>query len=147
MKRIYFICLIAGMAISSCSRLNDDFDPYDITESLKDLSGVWKIESVTRNDVDITNAIDISNFSLNLNADGTYTIDNYLPFVVRESGVWTTDNPQYPFKLIFKENGTEQGMDVELKYPIVNGERKLSITLSPGCESNHYMYQMKRTSK
>ena len=146
-KIIYAIIVLAGGIFASCSTFNDDTDPYGAVEGMKDLSGAWKIENVTRNNIDITRAVDFSQFTLHLLADGTYHIDNYLPFVVRQNGTWGIDDPQYPFNLSFKENGQGENMTVELKYPISNGERKLFITLSPGCSSNKYVYQLIRTSK
>lgn len=144
---IFALILLAAAVFASCSTFSDDTHPYGAVEGRKDLSGAWKIESVTRNNIDITPSVDFSQFTLHLLADGTYHIDNYLPFVVRQNGTWAIDDPQYPFNLSFKENGQAEPMTVELKYPISNGERRLFITLSPGCSSNKYVYQLIRTSK
>lgn len=130
--------LLLGM--TSCSTT----DAFDVEEATKDISGVWKLKSVSRNGIDITNDMDFSQFALNLNADGSYTIDNYLPFVVKENGTWGTDDPKMPFQLSFKEENTKDLVNVELNYPIVNGERSLTIKLSPGCYSNTYTYQLQR---
>ena len=126
----------------SCSTI----DAYDVDESVKDISGVWKLQMVSRNGIDITESMDFSQFTLNLNNDGTYTIDNYLPFVVKENGIWNTDNPTMPFQIVFKEESKSEPVKVELNYPIVNGSRSLTIKLSPGCYSNTYVYQLIRTS-
>ena len=126
----------------SCSTI----DAYDVEESVKDISGVWKLQMVSRNGIDITESMDFSQFTLNLNNDGTYTIDNYLPFVVKENGIWNTDNPTMPFQIVFKEESKSEPVKVELNYPIVNGSRSLTIKLSPGCYSNTYVYQLIRTS-
>ena len=126
----------------SCSTI----DAYDVEESVKDISGVWKLQLVSRNGIDITESMDFSQFTLNLNSDGTYTIDNYLPFVVKENGIWNTDNPTMPFQIVFKEESKSEPVKVELNYPIVNGSRSLTIKLSPGCYSNTYVYQLIRTS-
>ena len=126
----------------SCSTI----DAYDVEESVKDISGVWKLQMVSRNGIDITESMDFSQFTLNLNNDGTYTIDNYLPFVVKENGIWDTDNPTMPFQIVFKEESKSEPVKVELNYPIVNGSRSLTIKLSPGCYSNTYVYQLIRTS-
>ena len=126
----------------SCSTI----DAYDVEESVKDISGVWKLQMVSRNGIDITESMDFSQFTLNLNSDGTYTIDNYLPFVVKENGIWNTDNPTMPFQILFKEESKSEPVKVELNYPIVNGSRSLTIKLSPGCYSNTYVYQLIRTS-
>jgi len=149
MKKILKLALfsfLTAIAITSCSAFSDDSDPYGGTEAAKNLSGVWKLKTVTRNSIDITSLMDFSKFTLNLNSDGTYTIDNYLPFIVRESGTWAIDNPQYPFLISFKESSANASVDVELSYPVVNGSRALSITHSPGCYSNSYTYTLERVS-
>lgn len=144
--KLAFCSLLTVLAMTSCSTFSDDSDPYGGTEAAKDLSGVWKLKTVTRNSIDITSLMDFSKFTLNLNSDGTYTIDNYLPFIVRESGTWAIDNPQYPFLISFKESSANASVDVELSYPVVNGRRALSITHSPGCYTNTYTYTLERVS-
>ncbi len=144
--RLTFAGLMGIMLMSSCSTFNDDSDPYGAQEAAKNLSGVWKLKTVTRNNIDITKQMDFSKFTLHLNEDGTYKIDNYLPFVVREEGQWATDDLFYPFILSFKENIANAPIEVELNYPIVDGERALSITHSPGCYSNSYTYTLYRVS-
>ena len=139
-KYTFILMLISIMV--SCSTI----DAYDVEESVKDISGVWKLQMVSRNGIDITESMDFSQFTLNLNSDGTYTIDNYLPFVVKENGIWNTDNPTMPFQIVFKEESKSEPVRVELNYPIVNGSRSLTIKLSPGCYSNTYVYQLIRTS-
>lgn len=140
------IVLVIVCMLASCSTFNDDTDPFSSNEAVKDLSGTWKISAVTRNGVDIMAEMDFTQFSLNLSADGTYSINNYLPFVVRKDGTWKTDDPHYPFVLSFQESGAESPTEVELKYPISDGKRKLYISLSPGCYSNTYVYQMERVT-
>ncbi len=145
LTRVAVACLTALVA-ASCSTFSDDTNPYGGKEAVKDLSGVWKLKTVTRNSIDITTQMDFSKFTLNLNSDGSYSIDNYLPFIVRENGTWCTDDPAYPFMLSFKEQTANASIDVELSYPIVNGKRALSITHSPGCYSNTYTYTLERVS-
>lgn len=149
MKKLLTMAVVACMTalmMTSCSAFSDDSDPYDGTEAAKNLSGVWKLKTVTRNSIDITSFMDFSKFTLNLNTDGTYTIDNYLPFIVRENGTWAIDDPSYPFLLSFKEQSANAALDVELSYPVVNGSRALAITLSPGCFTNTYTYTLERVS-
>ena len=134
------------MAVAACSSFNDDSDPYHVSEATKDLSGTWKISTATRNGTDITAVVDFSQFALHLNTDGTYTLENYLPFVARHDGTWSIDDPKYPFKLFFTEAGSQDTTHVEMNYPIQNGARELLIKLSPGCGSNTYTYTMVRTS-
>lgn len=114
-------------------------------ETHKDLSGIWKLGKVTRNGIDITEMMDFTQFSLNLKEDGSYVIENYLPFVVKNTGKWKVDDPLYPFHLIFEEEGeTAEDVSVEIEYMIVDGKRSLSIEQRPGCFSNSYTYVFDR---
>ena len=79
-KMLSMILIVGGLV--ACNAFSDSTDPYAATEALKDLSGVWKLKSVVRNDVDITKEMDFTQFALHMNSDGTFHIDNYLPFVV-----------------------------------------------------------------
>ncbi len=149
MKRLLTRVVVASLtvlAVASCGTFSDETNPYGGKEALKDLSGVWKLKTVTRNGIDITTQMDFSKFTLNLNSDGSYFIDNYLPFIVRENGTWCTDDPACPFMISFKEQTANASIDVELSYPVVNGKRALAITHSPGCYSNTYTYILERIS-
>jgi hypothetical protein len=42
--------------------------------------------------------------------------------------------------ITFTENGSEQAVEVGIQYPIADGARRLSITHSPGCSDNKYVY-------
>ncbi|MGI6242232.1 MAG: DUF5004 domain-containing protein [Prevotella sp.] len=139
--------LAAIVLMAGCSSFDDDSNPYGTSEALKDLSGIWKLQNVTRNDIDITQEMDFTKFSLNIHPDGTYHIDNYLPFVVEKDGTWNTDNEQYPFRLTFTEDGATEGTTIDINYPIVNGSRSLNISLSPGCSSNIYTYTLLRSTE
>lgn len=137
--RIAFCILLSFLFFGSCDSFKDDeYDDY--REESKNIDGTWRLKTVSRNGIDITGAMDFSQFRLNLNEDGSYTIDNYLPFVVKKEGQWAVDDPQYPFNLTLRENGSNENVTVKIKYPIANGSRILSITLSPGCYSNSYQY-------
>ncbi|HOK35643.1 MAG TPA: DUF5004 domain-containing protein [Paludibacteraceae bacterium] len=123
----------------SCDAFTDsEFNDYK--ESVKDLSGVWQLKTVSRNGIDISSTMNFSQFHLNLNPNGSYTLENYLPFAVKDNGEWRVDDPQYPYNLILRENNSSEDITIGLKYPIVNGKRIISITLSPGCQSNTYVY-------
>ena len=88
----------------------------------------------------MTESIDVSKFRLNFSTDSTYTIDNYLPFVVRSNGRFSLDDPQYPFKIIFREEATQESVTIGFTYPVVLGKRQIHLTFSPGCASNIYEY-------
>lgn len=139
------LMLLSLAMLNACDKFSaTESDVFE--ETYKDLSGIWKLEKVTRNGMDITGLIDFTKFSLDLKEDGNYMIENYLPFVVKNTGKWQVDDPLYPFHLIFEEEGSNQeAVSVEIEYMIVNGKRSLSIDLSPGCFSNTYTYVFNRT--
>lgn len=138
-KKLLLLPVITLIAIA-CSNFQDNVDYGDVTESVKDLSGKWRITTATRNGQDITSIMDFTKFRLNLNSDGSYTIENNLPFLVQKNGQWETDDPQFPFTLTFRESGSSTAVATELYYPAVDGKRRISLTFSPGCYSNVYTY-------
>ena len=149
MKHITRLILaVAAVALAtSCSTFSDDSNPYEVSESAKNLSGTWKLQTVTRNGIDITKSMDFTRFQLQLKDDGTYSIQNYLPFVVSGEGKWAVNDPQHPMQLSFQENGTSEAVNLGFSYPVVNGQRSISITLSPGCHSNVYVYTLYRETE
>ena len=74
-----FLAVAAVALATSCSTFSDDSNPYEVSESAKNLSGTWKLQTVTRNGIDITKSMDFTRFQLQLKDDGTYSIQNYLP--------------------------------------------------------------------
>jgi hypothetical protein len=90
--------------------------------------------------VDITEAVDFSQFKINFNPDNTYSFENYLPFIVKQQGTWALDDPQYPFKINFRETSKTESTVTDLTYPIVHGKRQIRLSFSPGCQSNKYEY-------
>lgn len=142
LKATFFLLVL--VLIGSCDSFRDT-EYNDYKESPKDLEGVWQLKTVSRNGVDITEEMNFSQFKLNLKADGTYVLENYLPFAVKEDGQWRVDDPQYPFNLILREKSSNVDKTVALKYPFIDGKRIISITLSPGCKSNSYVYVFENT--
>jgi len=139
-----FFALSTLFLFQACDKFSaTESDVFE--ETHKDLSGIWKLGKVTRNGIDITEMMDFTQFSLDLKDDGSYVIENYLPFVVKDAGKWQVDDPLYPFHLIFEEEGgASEEVSVEIEYMIVNGQRSLSIEHSPGCFSNTYTYVFDR---
>lgn len=139
--KTYAIAAIAAMTVVSCDSYKDSENPDKIVEVDKNLSGTWQLQNVKRNGIDISTAMDFSKFKLHLEESGRYMLENRLPFPVSEDGTWSVDDPAHPFSLSFAEdNVAGESVDVDIQYPIVEGERQLSITHSPGCEINSYEY-------
>ena len=136
---LLMVAMLGSTGLVGCDSYSDDVK-LTTEEAPKDLSGVWQLSQVTRNGIDISEAMDFSKFKLHLNADNSYQLENYLPFIVRHDGSWKVDDPQYPFHLIFQEGGASQEVKTEIAYPVVDGKRQVSLTLSPGHKSNKYKY-------
>ena len=113
-------------------------------ESVKDITGKWKVVKAIRNGTDITALVDFSQFRVNFQ-DGKYTLTNKLPFLVSSDGTYALDDPQYPFQIKFTA-GNSKSVATAFNYPIVNGARQLSITFSPGCLGNTYVYVFQQTT-
>ncbi|MFV0420195.1 MAG: DUF5004 domain-containing protein [Dysgonomonas sp.] len=143
LKFTILLFLLVSM-FSSCDSFKDSTD-YSTEEFDKNLSGSWCISRVTRNGLDITNAMDFSAFSITFDKDKTYKIDNYLPFLVRKNGTWDIDDPQYPSQLIFEEEGASKS-NASFEYVIDKGEREIIISFVPGCHSNVYTYVLRRVT-
>src|SRR5687768_928328 len=131
MKNIYMQALAIMMLVSCLSCENNDDDA--LAESVKNIDGSWKVVSVTRNDLDITSAFDFTRFRVDFSEDGTYSFENYLPFIVKQPGTWALDDPQYPFKINFSEGSSAEMVAADLTYPVVQGKRQIQLTFSPGC--------------
>ena len=136
-----------GLLVVSCDSYKDkEANPDDLVEGDKNFAGEWRIASVKRNTIDITESLkdDLPDFRLHMNADGSYRLANGMPFPVEEDGLWSVDDPKHPFVLSFTENNSVGAVDVEITYPIVKGERQMSITHFPGCDANKYEYLLVR---
>ena len=138
-----FILIVSLILFAwSCETTSNEYEEVPL-----DVSGNWEIVKVSRNGVEITSLMDFTQFKLNLNNDGSYSIDNYLPFVVKErSGRWEVDDPNYPFRLFFYDNNGANKITSSFYYPPVGGVRQLSLTFPTGCYSNTYTYVFKRVT-
>jgi hypothetical protein len=132
------LCLIflilAGF--TSCKKESN----ISIQEPLKDITGSWEIVKLTRNGEDLTDRVDLSKFRLVFNKDSTYSLQGNMPFIVREPGTYSLDNPQYPFFIRFETQDKSIQDTLKLVYPVVNGVRQISVNISPGCSKNTYNY-------
>lgn len=139
LKAFAALLLVGGTTVA-CDSYKDNETPDTFVEADKDLNGSWQLSVVKRNGVDITKSMDFSKFRLILNADGTYRLQNRLPFPVKHDGVWRVDDPAHPYGLIFTEDNTVGDVDVTINVSTFEGVRQLSVVHSPGCESNKYEY-------
>jgi len=111
-------------------------------EAVNHISGSWAVIAATRNGTDLTTVVDFSKFTVNF-AEGKYTLSNPLPFIVNQDGTYALDDPQYPFQISFKSNSGATA-STAFTFPIVNGVRHLTLTFSPGCPNNIYVYTFQK---
>jgi hypothetical protein len=149
MKKIPYIKLLSlclMFLLTACELFENN--TVDIPgESEKNIAGVWKIAKAVRNEADITALMDFSQFRIRFNADKTYTIDHYLPFIVKAHGTWSLDDPYYPFHLNMVEDGSTEALTTALNYPVAGGKRVITLSFSPGCQRNTYAYTFEKISE
>ncbi|MFT3903011.1 MAG: DUF5004 domain-containing protein [Niabella sp.] len=134
-----FIALVwVSFAISSCKKEQTNINP----EAVKNVVGVWKIASVIRNGVEITQNFDFSAFLIEFKEDGTYTVKNKVPFIISKNGTWALDDGTHPLHISFIQEGASQTLTNEFDYPVVEGVRRIVLRGSPGCASNTYQYSL-----
>lgn len=142
--RILFFSAAMAFLVGACDLLDTEEKVY--VESEKTIAGNWQIVEAYRNDVEITDLMDFSQFRINFQSDNSYTIENYLPFIVSDNGNWDLDDPKYPFKILFTVDGEAETLISDLNFPIVDGTRQIGLTFSPGCHSNQYTYVLEEVS-
>jgi hypothetical protein len=128
-----------SLVIHACKR-----DEIRVPEQAKDISGKWHIIKAMRNGVDITALADFTQFRIHFTPDRQYTIENPLPFVVSRNGSYALDDPEYPFRITFRQTGIEAAVSTSFTYPVVSGKRNLNLTFSPGCAANTYVYTLEK---
>ena len=143
-KQFTLLLIFLTSMVVSCDVFETEDKVY--VESEKTIEGNWKIVEAYRNDVDITDLMDFSKFRIKFDSNNSYTIENYLPFVVSNNGSWNLDDPQYPFKILFTVEGATEPLISDLNFPIVNGTRQIGLTFSPGCHSNQYTYVLEEVT-
>ena len=139
-KIFAFYLLLASLTILSCK---DEVATLVTDESLKDVTGTWKVVSLTRNGEELATRIDLSKFRVTFKADGTYTLADQLAFAVGGPGTYKLNDPQYPYSLVLTEQA-KSPKTVKFQFPVIEGKRQLSLTLSPGCTGNTYQYNFSR---
>ncbi|MFT3751142.1 MAG: DUF5004 domain-containing protein [Agriterribacter sp.] len=143
-RKIWLPVMLIVLVDTSCTIKKDVY-----AEPVKDLNALWRIQNVTRNSVDITRYVDSTDFRLTLSTDKTYTLTgNSIPFLVSGgSGTWSADDPQYPYSLTFKPTNSTSSFAGSIATPASKGQRTLSITFSPGCHSNTYIYTFEKVTQ
>ncbi len=133
--------IMSLLTLSSCE---DEMAKVTNEESIKDIAGNWKVVQLIRNGEDLSKRMEVKDFQINFNTDGTYTLAEQLPFVVDASGRYMFNDPQFPFSLILRPEGEEKEVAVKFQFPVVAGKRQLSLSFSLGCSSNSYQFNFER---
>jgi len=131
----------AILTLSSCE---DEISDVATTEAVKDITGSWKVVQLTRNGEDLSQRLDLTNFRISFNADGSYTLAEELPFIADAPGTYKLSDPQYPFALILQPEDASEEVEATFQFPVVKGKRQLSLSFSLGCESNAYQFNFER---
>jgi hypothetical protein len=132
--------LIAFMALMWTSCSIEKIDP--VPESTKDITGTWQVIGATRNGTNLIPLFDFTQFNIKFDAaTGTYNLVNPVPFLISADGKYTLDDASFPFQITFTAtNGA--AVKTAFNYPIISGSRQLTLTFSPGCAQNTYVYTL-----
>jgi len=144
-KIILFMIILLPFVLGGCDKFEERSEGPAI-EHVKDLSGSWKVVEVSRNNVNITSFIDFGKFTLNLYEDNTYSIENFMPFMVKGSGTWGIDDPLYPYYFTIQETGGDP-ITSSFSFPVVKGKRRIILTMTNiGCADNKYVYSFEKVT-
>ncbi|MBL4676929.1 MAG: DUF5004 domain-containing protein [Mucilaginibacter sp.] len=142
-----FVLLVYVLGAASCK--TDKLVP-DVIESNKSISGTWAIASATQNGRELINLPNgmthLAEFKITFTDDGKYTVENPVPFIVSGNGQYKFNDPQYPFDIAFTADGAQAPVKSTFLSPNVQGDRRITLTFSPGCDKNVYKYTLKRTN-
>ncbi len=143
-KKLSVLALVSLSLVFAIGCSMEDDSP-DFVEPEKQISGNWQVVQAFRNDENITALMDFSQFQISFEEDGSYSFQNYLPFLISEEGSWTLDDPRYPNYISFSGNSGQETVESQVRLPVKAGKRQISLSFSPGCSSNSYTYIFERT--
>ncbi|WP_158534908.1 DUF5004 domain-containing protein [Mucilaginibacter hurinus] len=146
---ISIIIIMTGV-MTSCKTERLKIQP----ESVKDITGTWKVVKAVRNGSAIFNAdglnvnygVDYAGFRVNFNSDKTFKLSNNIPFVQNSNGTFSLDNQDYTTLITLKGEG-EVPVTANFNYPFAVGKRQLIINFNSGCFRNTYQYTLEKTTE
>lgn len=138
MNRLLLITAICYL-LASCKV--EEIAP--VAEAPKNIAGSWKITKAMRNGTDITTAFDFTQFRVQFDSTGKYTILHRVPFLVSTDGTFALDDPAYPFKITLTPQGGS-AVSTPFNYVTKAGVRQLNLSFKPGCELNSYIYTLEQ---
>lgn len=136
--------IVLGICLASLQSCKDEALALINEEPIKDIAGTWRVIQITRNGEDLSKRMRFEDFQIEFKNDGSYLVSDALPFIVDGQGAYQLNDPNYPFSLILKPSDEKDVLPVKFQFPIVDGERQLSLNLSLGCSSNTYQYTFER---
>ena len=143
-NRLLLPWVLAVFSLITLSSCEEETSKIITDETAKDVTGNWKVLKLTRNGEDLSNRLGLDDFHISFKADGTYSLSEQLPFVVNDAGTYRLSDPQYPFGLILQPQGDAAEVPVKFQFPIIKGERQMSLSFSLGCSSNTYQFDFER---
>ena len=145
-RTVYKVVCVLLLAVAMASCKTEQMVP-NFTEPVKDINGTWAITSATQNGTELINLPNtmthFSDFTITF-ADGKYTLQNPVPFIVSTDGEYKFNDPQYPLEVSFTATGETTPVKSTFLFPVVQGQRRVTLTFSPGCTKNVYKYTLKK---
>jgi hypothetical protein len=114
------IVLLAIVLVSCIEEFGNTGEPIDRKEQV---TGNWKVTTMIQRDLltdnpdvatfDITSIYSFTQYTLTLNADGSFTTSNpgNAPEFVISSGTWAFDDDQFPSAIILSGSGSSSVLD------------------------------------
>lgn len=144
-KNIYKAAIALTLVVVVMGCRPDEFAPIgEAPDRLSQLNGVWNLTTVIQIDLDaqskgfpdfaqrqdVTGSFDFSDFSLTLDADGSFTVvEGNSPNIVGglTNGTWVADNDEFPSTVIFTEGQTSNSLAIGSFADVSNN--RISFTL------------------
>ena len=141
-NKLWILLLVGFTMFTGCE---DDLSSITSQEAFKDITGSWQVIELKRNGEDLSERMALADFRMDFKDDGTYSLAEELPFITRGKGNYALNDPQFPFSLLLSTE-QQENHTVKFQFPVVKGQRQLSLTFSLGCTSNSYEYILERVN-
>jgi len=143
---LFFLVLILFGCEDELLVRQDALTPYAVS-----IEGTWELYSISRNGMDLTGVMDLTDSNIEFNGDGTFSLSSAsMPFPTLRpseayftSGGWSFNNDYQPTELQFSDGSAR--VPVKLDQPLYgNNNTTLALEFSLGCSTNTYVYQFKK---
>ncbi len=142
-KYKWLLSLVLVGILASCSDDIEDLTLESPPEKASLISGTLTLSSIVQNDenavskgfpsfvqsIDLASRFDFSDFALELNEDGSFTLSSggAPNFIGVESGTWSLDDPEFPETVTLNSGSNSIPLRVKTYNGLLEGEINLSF--------------------